>query len=157
MPVPPKENARDKPAPSTPLPESQVEAPRPEPRVTAAQPSRIPKPFVETGAAKSPEKREWEDQKIREAAMEMAKGLPQVSKIKVCYAVKDDEWWVTFYDNAGAFTELKQYTWNRDLEKLEAFLVLKRIPSSRVQQHLTEEEPGKACDVFQAQKVSASQ
>lgn len=122
-----------------------------------AQNAKTPKLSVESAAAKKPEKREWEDHKVREAALKMAEGFPQVSRLKVCYAVKDDEWWVTFYDNAGAFTELKQYTWNRELEKLEAFLVLKRILSSRVQQHLTEEEVGKACEALEVPKTGASQ
>ena len=85
----------------------------------------------------------------------MAKNFQHVSKIKVCYAVKDDEWWVVLYDDAGAFTELKQYTWNRDQEKLEAFLVVKRIPSGRVQEQSAEEEPGKACEVLEPAPADA--
>jgi hypothetical protein len=125
---------------------------------TAVQPSpRTPSPAVPAVPPKSAvvrvhqdksQKRQWEDQKIKESAFEVAKGYPNVSKIKICYAVKDDEWWVTLYDDIGAAIDLKQFTWNRELEKLEPFLVLKRIPSNRLQAQLSEEEPGRACEIL---------
>jgi hypothetical protein len=150
MPLQPGDRARENPeafpatdpAPRTPATKAdQLNAVQLHPRTS--------KPVPEGGGGRPHEKREWEDQKIKEAAKELSKSFPNVTKIKVCYSVKDDEWWVTLYDKAGAFTELKQYTWNRDQEKLEVFLVLKRIPSTRVQQQLTEEEVGKACDIIE--------
>jgi hypothetical protein len=105
--------------------------------------------ILQDGAQQHP-KREWEDQKVKEAALELAKNFPRVTKIKVCYSVKDDQWWVTLFDNAGAYTDLKPYTWNRNLEKLQVFLVVNRIPSTRVQEQLNQEEPGKACEVLDA-------
>lgn len=92
--------------------------------------------------------REWEDQKVRSASYELAKSYSGVKKIKVCYSVKDDEWWVTLYDFTGSFIDLKQFTWNRDLDKLESFLVVNKIPLSRMQSHLSEDQPGKACEVM---------
>ncbi len=93
-----------------------------------------------------PPKQEWEDQKVRDAAAELAKASPEVKKIKICYAVKEHEWWVILYERGEGFFELKQFIWNNESERLEPFLVLKRIPAARLQQHLTEEEPGKACE-----------
>ncbi len=40
-------------------------------------------------------KQESEDQKVKKAALERAKLSPSTRKIKICLAVKDDEWWVT--------------------------------------------------------------
>lgn len=93
--------------------------------------------------------KDWEDQKVRAAAHELAKSYSGVKKIKVCYSVKDDEWWVTLYDFTGSYIDLKQFTWNRDLDKLESFLVLNRIPLSRLQNHLNEEQSGRACEVLE--------
>jgi hypothetical protein len=142
----PQEEAEPVPPVVTPQPLGPTPPTRPGGPV-GAQPPQAPKLVPEIGGNQPREKREWgEDQKIKSAALELAKSFPQVTRIKVCYAVKDDEWWVTLYDKAGPFTELKQYTWNRDQEKLEVFLVVKRIPSNRVEQQLNEEEPGKACE-----------
>jgi hypothetical protein len=96
-----------------------------------------------------PAKQEWEDQKVRDAAVEMAKATPGVKQIKICYAVKKGEWWVILYQPGQGMYELKQYIWNKDSEKLEPFLVYKTIPADRLQQHLTEEEPGRACEVME--------
>ncbi|MGO9569875.1 MAG: hypothetical protein ACLP5H_20280 [Desulfomonilaceae bacterium] len=101
------------------------------------------------GGQSGPPKQEWEDQKVRDAAVEMAKASPEVKKIKICYAVKEHEWWVIFYERGEGIFELKQYIWNKESEKLEPFLVLKRIPAARLQQHLTEEEPGRACEIME--------
>jgi hypothetical protein len=145
-------------------PESIPPEPTPQPRPKTTEgpldippPSKAPRLIPQSRGGPQHEKLGWEDQKIKEAAAELARSFPRVTKIKVCYAVKDDEWWVTLYDNAGAFTELKQYTWNRDLEKLEVFLVLKRIPSSRVPQQLAEEEIGKACEILGAPTAGSNQ
>lgn len=91
--------------------------------------------------------RKWEDQKVKAAATELARGLPGIKRLKVCYAVKEDEWWVTMYEQSGPAFELKQYTWSREQDKLEPFLVTKRIPADRLEAHLTEHEPDMACEV----------
>jgi len=91
----------------------------------------------------------WEDQKVKTAAQEMARGFPAVKKIQVCYQVEADEWWVTLYDDMGVEIDLKQFTWNRDQEKLEPFLVLKRVPASRLDAHLTTKRPGMACEIVE--------
>lgn len=91
---------------------------------------------------------EWEDQKVRHAAMGLRDAHVAAQKMKLCYAVKDDEWWVTFYEDAGSHYELKQYVWERDLERLEPFLVLKRVGKERLEQHLRMGEPDRACEVI---------
>ncbi len=92
--------------------------------------------------------RKWEDQKVKAAAMELSRGMPGIKKLKVCYAVKEDEWWVTLYEESGPAFELKQFTWNREQDKLEQFLVQKRLAADRLQSHLTEHENDMACEVL---------
>jgi hypothetical protein len=132
------------------VPESQPSAPIPQPVSEAPSPGRSevqPMPAAASRGAKQ----EWaEDQKVRQAALEKAKPYPSVKKIKICFSVKEDEWWVTLYEHSGATINLKPYTWNRDKEELEEFLVLRQIPISRLQQSLQEEEAGKACEVVDA-------
>ncbi|MBI5252689.1 MAG: hypothetical protein HY912_24605 [Desulfomonile tiedjei] len=92
--------------------------------------------------------RKWEDQKVKAAATEFARGLRGIKKLKVCYAVKEDEWWVTLYEESGPAFELKQYTWNREQEKLEPFLVTKRVAADRLQSDLAEHGADMACEVL---------
>jgi hypothetical protein len=113
------------------------------------QQPKLDEPIQPTGGQSGPAKQEWEDQKVRDAAVVMAKASPGVEKIKICYAVKQHEWWVILYERGQGFFELKQYIWNKESEKLEPFLVVKRIPAARLQQHLTEEEPGRACEILE--------
>jgi hypothetical protein len=110
---------------------------------------KLDEPLQARGGQSEPAEQEWEDQKVRDAAVVMAKASPEVKKIKICYVVKQHEWWVILYEQGQGFFELKQYIWNKESEKLEPFLVLKRIPAARLQQHLTEEEPGKACEILE--------
>lgn len=115
-----------------------------------AEEQKAAQPAQPRGGQNRPAKQEWEDQKkVRDAAAEMAKADPAVKKIKVCYAVRNDEWWVILYEQGEGIFELKQYIWNKESEKLEPFLVYKTIPITRLQQHLTEEEPGKACEIME--------
>jgi hypothetical protein len=100
-------------------------------------------------ALTDPEKRKhWEDEKVKQAALEMAKSFPGARKIKICYAIDDDEWWITIYDDEGSSIDLKQFVWDREKEILEPFLVLKRIPRTGMERHAREKRPGKACRVI---------
>lgn len=90
---------------------------------------------------------QWEDQKVKQAAMELRDAHRSAQKMKLCYAVKDDEWWVIFYEDAASHYELRQYVWDRDRERLDPFLVMKRIPRDRLSQDLSTSEPDRACEV----------
>jgi hypothetical protein len=90
----------------------------------------------------------WEDQKVRIAALEMARSIPSTQKVKICYDAKHDEWWVTFYDRQGAMYDLKQFVWERESEKLEPFLVQQRISQTKLEDHVKREEKGRACEAF---------
>ncbi len=60
--------------------------------------------------------------------------------------MKTDEWWIVLYDDMGAVYDVKQFTWNRDQEKLEPFLVLKKIGKNRLEEELTVREADRACE-----------
>ncbi len=90
----------------------------------------------------------WEDQKVKNAAFEMARSIPSVTKIQVCYALEDDEWWVILYDDLGSAIDVKQFVWNREQELLEPFLVINRIPRGSLDLHLTRRTPDRACQIL---------
>ena len=52
------------------------------------------------------------------------------------------------YVDAGTGFELKQYTWNREQNKLEEFLVLKTVPKDNIEERLRSSEPDRACEVL---------
>lgn len=136
-------------------------SPRPAQPVTVAQPEvprQVPPPVADAGLKKpqlqknaSPAQAKnvlWEDQKVKRSAMQMLKKYPTVKKVKICYAVKDDEWWVILYDDLDTHYELRQFTWDRDQGRLRPFLVLKRLARNQLQEHLTASEPDRACEVL---------
>ena len=86
---------------------------------------------------------------MKTLALELAKGSSAGSKMKMCYAVKKDEWWVILYEDTGAVFELKQYSWNREQNRLEPFLVFKTIPKDQIQEQLNSPEPDRACEVLE--------
>jgi hypothetical protein len=146
-------------APVQPIPEQQPElatspgasspAPDLEGRETSEAPIAAP-PVSANSSTPSARDRKWEDQKVKAAATELARRAPGIKKLKVCYAVKEDEWWVTLYEELGPGFDLKQYTWNREQDRLEPFLVSKTIPADRLQSQLAEHEPDMACEVMDA-------
>ena len=91
---------------------------------------------------------QWESQKVKAAAIKMAKTIPSIVKIKVCYAVENDEWWVTLYDDHGPLIDLKQFTWNREKLDLEPFLVLRQISKGQLEHDLTQKTSGRACEIL---------
>ncbi len=91
----------------------------------------------------------WEDEKVKSLALDLAKGSSAGSKMKICYAIKRDEWWVILYENIGSAFEVKQYSWNREQNKLEPFLVYKTLPHDKIQEQLNSPEPDRACEVVE--------
>jgi hypothetical protein len=91
---------------------------------------------------------EWEDDKVKGLARDMARRFPNVRKAKVCYDAKDDEWWVILYEDNDSFLELKQYIWNRDEDLMEPFLVQRRVPKSKLEEELASSPRERACEVL---------
>jgi hypothetical protein len=106
------------------------------------QPNAVP------DARESRKRREWEDQKVKQIALDLAAKTPGVKKIKVCLAFKNDEWLIVLYKDVGSAYELKQYFWSKDRPEPEAYLVFERVPKSRLAEHLSKTDPDRACETL---------
>jgi len=136
-------------SPSTePHAQTMSEQPTPAPE----QPAPAASEQAATGPEQKPSTKTWEDEKVKALALELAKGSPPGTRAKICYAVKKDEWWVILYEDAGTMFDLKQYTWNREQNKLEQFLVLKTVPKDKIEERLRSSEPDRACEVLDVPK-----
>lgn len=123
--------------------------PTPQP-TTSPQPEGAPQPTDPAPGRTAGMGKKWEDQKVLNAAVKKAKEFAAPKKIKVCYDVEPDEWWVFIYDDVGNRIDLKQFVWNRNREILEPHLVLSDpIPHSRLDDHLYKKESGRACEVYE--------
>ena len=120
-----------------------------QPNTGPGKPAEGSKESAPTQSEQKPSSRTWEDEKVKTLALELAKGSSAGSKMKICYAVKKDEWWVILYEDTGAVYELKQYSWNREQNRLEPFLVFKTIPKDQIQEQLNSPEPDRACEVLE--------
>lgn len=109
-----------------------------------SQPAKPP-----AAAEKATEKRKPEEEaaRVRTAALDLAKSLGQVERMKVCYSNKDKEWWAIFYQDIESGIDVKQFFWNSDGEKFEPFLVMKRIPKTKLEAEAKKDEPEKTCTV----------
>jgi hypothetical protein len=89
-----------------------------------------------------------EEHQIKAAAHVLAKTIGVVEKMKLCYVTQDDEWWATFYVDIGSILDVKQFIWNRESEKFEPFLVVKRLSKSKLASDLKQSQPGRKCAVL---------
>jgi len=113
------------------------------------QPSAAPSGPARTEPEPKSSAKTWEDEKVKALALELGKTGSAGAKMKICYAVKKDEWWVILYEDTGSVFELKQYSWNRNENKLEPFLVFKTVPKDNIEEHLKATEPDRACEVLE--------
>jgi len=142
----PRQKPVEQSTPATPAPSQVKDQAPPKLAARSFEPSGGLVPKRSDTAAES---HEWEDQKVKHMALELAAKSPETKKVRICYAVKDNEWWIILYEDAGAFYELKQYIWDKDQDKLEPFLVLKKIPKSRFEEHIKQSEPNRACEMLE--------
>jgi hypothetical protein len=91
---------------------------------------------------------ETEESQVEVAARELAKRIGSIDGIKMCYVDNDDEWWATFYQDIGTVIDVRQFVWNRESERFEPFLVLKRISKSKFAGELHRKEQGRRCRIF---------
>jgi len=123
------------------------------------QESEVPKPIrvvVDRTKAPSPPRQEWEDQKVKAAAQELAKSIPNVQGIKLCYMVKNDEWRVTLYEDIGPMFDVKQFFWDREQDKFQPHLVQVRIAKNALDRHLAESDLDQACETLEPGPVPRS-
>jgi len=92
---------------------------------------------------------QWEDEKIRSMALDLARKVENTAKIKICLDEKADEWWIILYEEAGSQYRLHQYIWNRTQDKIEEFLVEKTIARSQLEANLGSAKPEMACEVIE--------
>ncbi len=89
-----------------------------------------------------------EKAEVRRAAIEKARTLKSVKKMKICHVRDLNLWRVTLYVDQGAKIDLKQYIWNADQGNLQPLLVLKRIPAAKLDAHIKKMQAGRACEIL---------
>ena len=109
----------------------------PDVRLSSGAPGRVKKFVPET-----------EEGQVKAEARELAKRIGSIDAMKMCYVDKDDEWWATFYRDIGTVIDVRQFIWNRESQKFEPFLALKRISKSRLAAELHRKERGRHCAVL---------
>jgi hypothetical protein len=88
---------------------------------------------------------EEEGVRVRKAAIELAKTLGEIEKMKICYSSKDKEWWGIFYQTIVSGVDVRQFIWNPEKERFEPFLVMRRIPKSKLDSEARRNETDKTC------------
>lgn len=90
-----------------------------------------------------------EEDLVKEAAVKLGQSFEPVVNIKICHLASKDEWWATIYHDLGQGVEIIQFVWNRELEKLDRFLIVpKRIPRNKLKVELTNNKPGSRCEIL---------
>lgn len=137
------------PAPSKQVDNNTPERPEPKDRkiLEDKKQDRMKQAQPEPKSGEKTEKKKPEDEadQVKAAALEKAKDLGNIKKAKVCYASKDKEWWVVFYQDTDSAIDVRQFFWHPETERLEPFLVLKRIPRDKMESDFKKDEPGKTC------------
>jgi hypothetical protein len=96
-----------------------------------------------------------EKAEVRRAAVEKARTLKSVKKMKICHIKDLDVWRVTLYVDQGAKIDLKQYIWNAEQGNLQLLLVSKRIPAAKLDEHINKMQAGRVCEILtQARSTS---
>lgn len=86
-----------------------------------------------------------EDERVKLAAIDIAKSLGGIERMKVCHVKEDDEWWAILYQDAGSIIDLKQFIWNRKTQKFDPFLVIRNISRDKLEVEIKKKEPGRVC------------
>lgn len=86
-----------------------------------------------------------ESERVKLEAIDMAENLGGIARMKICHVKEEDEWWAILYKDEGSIIDLKQFVWNRKIEKLEPFLVIRQISRDKLDGDIHKKEPGKTC------------
>ena len=92
---------------------------------------------------------ESEREKVKTVALRLTANTTSVDRIKICHDPKENEWWITLYEDAGVFVELKQYIWSIYKDRPEPFLVQERVSKDRLEDHLSTAKTGTSCEVLE--------
>lgn len=102
----------------------------------AADPARVE---GQTSKSLTPEER------IEQESLRLAKEHGPLDSAQLCYIKKDQEWWLVLYKDIGSAIDIKRWYWNWEKEEFAPFLVLDRIPRSKMEEQLTKKERGRTC------------
>jgi hypothetical protein len=89
---------------------------------------------------------------VREIAIDLSKKHAPVERMKVCFAKKSGEWWITLFKESGHAFDIKQYIWNSRDDKLDPYCVEKVIPRDAVEDYLFEKRVDRDCTAFEHTK-----
>lgn len=89
---------------------------------------------------------------VREIAIDLTKEHAPVEQMRLCYAKRAREWWITLFRDEGHAFDLKQYIWTPAEEKLDPFCVEKVIPREAIDDYLFESRPDRECTALEHSK-----
>lgn len=97
-------------------------------------------------------KGETELDRVRDIAIELSEQHAPVEQMRVCYAKKEREWWITLFQDKGQTLELVQFIWNSANDKLDPYCVEKFIARDALDDYLFESKPERECSAFEHTK-----
>lgn len=86
-----------------------------------------------------------EQERVEKAGRALAAREGDIRKLVLCYVARTEEWWIVLYADLGHIVDVRKYVWNPESEKLERFLVIDRIPHSRLNDEETPPVKGGTC------------
>lgn len=95
------------------------------------------------------------DRKLRAAAKELAIEHSPVKAMKLCYAEKDNEWWVILYCDIGHVIDVRNFFWDWELQTFKRFLVVKRIPKNELRRIVNRHERGRRCTILKPPRTES--
>jgi hypothetical protein len=119
---------------------------------TSTQP--VSGPEVITRGPEQPP-RQSEQGRVERAARELAADQHNLLKVSICFVPRFQEWWVVLYEDLGHSVEVKKYTWNFETEKLERFLVLERVPHSKLNEEDSVPVKGGTCQAITVDRAGS--
>ena len=82
---------------------------------------------------------------INAAALEFAKGIPDVMHVKTCFSKVFGGWYLHLYLKKGKKISLQHYSWNPVTKEWDVSLAVKEIPVDSLEYHLKSEIGDEKC------------
>ncbi|MEW6140720.1 MAG: hypothetical protein AB1733_21060 [Thermodesulfobacteriota bacterium] len=131
--------------PSQPLPPvSQIEKPRPPLATGPSQQPGLGKPAPPATPGESLEREE-----VNKAALEFAKGIPEVLHIKTCFSKMFGGWYLDlFIKKTKKTAAIQNYAWNPTTREWEVSVKAKEIPLNEVENYLKGQVGDEKCSIL---------
>jgi gamma-glutamylcyclotransferase (GGCT)/AIG2-like uncharacterized protein YtfP len=95
-----------------------------------------------------------ETRKVYSVALDLVSKNRDAKALKICHAREKDEWWITLFKEAGGSYDPEIYVWSPMDEELQPYLVvMKKLPYSRLRNHLSAPESGRTCESFELSSI----